>query len=189
MRQFDDEIVIRQALDLFWQQGPASTSMLNLAQATSVQRGSLYNAFGDRETIFIKAFSLYSENLIKTSRESLNGLSAKEKLENFFDLIITNMTLGIPSRGCLTTKTAIDGSLANDKILHKVRELVSSLEFVVAQSFTGFEDQLLLPPPEAASLVVVFTRGLAVMERIHGSSQKLRRSASQFVQCITRSSD
>ena len=58
VRQFDEGAMIATALDLFWRQGLAATSMPDLAQATGIQRGSLYNAYGDKETIFLRSFDL-----------------------------------------------------------------------------------------------------------------------------------
>jgi len=43
IRQFDEEAMLEQALELFWQKGFANTTMQDLAAATGVQRGSLYN--------------------------------------------------------------------------------------------------------------------------------------------------
>ncbi|MCZ7153843.1 TetR/AcrR family transcriptional regulator, partial [Salmonella enterica] len=54
VRQFDEGLALDKALALFWQKGYAATSMQELAAATGVQRGSLYNAYGDKETLFLR---------------------------------------------------------------------------------------------------------------------------------------
>ena len=60
-RQFDEQEVIATALDVFWRKGLHDATMQDLAAATGVQRGSLYNAYGDKETIFLRAFDEYTE--------------------------------------------------------------------------------------------------------------------------------
>src|ERR1043165_8878068 len=54
-RQFDEQEVIATALDVFWRKGLHDATMQDLAAATGVQRGSLYNAYGDKEAIFLRA--------------------------------------------------------------------------------------------------------------------------------------
>ncbi|MCF4129998.1 TetR/AcrR family transcriptional regulator [Methylobacterium sp. SyP6R] len=186
VRQFDEQAVLEKALDLFWQQGPAATSMPALAQATAVQRGSLYNAYGAKETLFLKAFELYTSRFLGAVRISLAGTGAGEILTRFFDTAIANMTSGSPSRGCLTTKTASDGSLAEPAIRAQVQRLILDLETLIADALAPFESELSLSRAETANLVVAVTRGLAVMERIHGDPQQLRATASSLVRSVTR---
>ncbi len=68
VRQFDEAAAMEAALSLFWRQGLAATSMPDLAGATGVQRGSLYNAYGDKEAIFLRAFDLYAERFLAAAR-------------------------------------------------------------------------------------------------------------------------
>jgi TetR/AcrR family transcriptional regulator, transcriptional repressor for nem operon len=41
VRQFDEDRALGQALEVFWRKGLRATSMLDLANATGVLRGSL----------------------------------------------------------------------------------------------------------------------------------------------------
>ena len=52
-RQFDEDALLEAALNTFWQNGFTATSMIDVAEATGVQRGSLYNAYGDKRGIFL----------------------------------------------------------------------------------------------------------------------------------------
>lgn len=184
VRQFDDEKAMDDALALFWRQGVAATSMLDLAAATGVQRGSLYNAYGDKEAIFLRTFDLYAVRFLAEARASLEGSDAGRMLRRFFETIIGNMTVG--KRGCLTTKTAVDGSLASKSIRHRLREHLDRLQSIVeaALSQPNVRPQLTLAPAEAAAVVVTFTRGLAVMERVHGDQAALLRAADALIRAL-----
>jgi TetR/AcrR family transcriptional regulator, transcriptional repressor for nem operon len=46
--------------------------MLDLAKSTGVQRCSLYNAYGDKEEIFLRVFERYAERFIADARKALN---------------------------------------------------------------------------------------------------------------------
>jgi AcrR family transcriptional regulator len=186
VRQFDEAAVLEEALALFWQQGVAATSMLDLAQATGVQRGSLYNAYGDKEAIFLRAFDLYAERFLGGAEANLAGDDAARLLRRFFESVVTNMTAGAPAQGCLTTKTAGDGSLASDAVRQKLRALLTRLTAIVeaALSRPAVRAQLTLEPAQAALMVVTFTRGLAVMERIYGDRAALTRAADGLVRAL-----
>ncbi len=183
VRQFDEEAVLAEALALFWRQGVAATSMLDLAAATGVQRGSLYNAYGDKEAIFLLAYDRYAAGLLDLCRTSLEGDDAGRILKRFFETIIANMTAGTPARGCLTTKTAGDGSLASAPVRERLRKLLDGMAAVVeaALSRPAVRRQLTLEPAQAALVVVTFTRGIAVMERVYGDRPMLSQAADGLI--------
>ncbi len=58
-REFDEATVIQQALGVFWQKGFNGTSVQDLVDATGLQRGSLYGAFGDKHALFLVALDTY----------------------------------------------------------------------------------------------------------------------------------
>ena len=186
VRQFDEAAVMETALDLFWSQGLAATSMPDLARATGVQRGSLYNAYGDRETIFLHAFDLYATRFLEAAKASLQSDDAGHMLSRFFGTAIANMTNGSPPRGCLTTKTASDGSVASDGVRQKLRDLLDALSSLVETALKrpGIGQQLALEPADAAGVVVTFTRGLAVMERVYGDRNVLLRNAEALTRAL-----
>ena len=70
-RQFDEQEVIAIAIDVFWRKGLHDATMQDLATATGVQRGSLYNAYGDKEAIFLLAFDQYAGQFLETAGKAL----------------------------------------------------------------------------------------------------------------------
>jgi TetR/AcrR family transcriptional repressor of nem operon len=53
-RSFDEQDVIAKAADVFGRLGYAACSVDDLVAATSLQRGSLYKAFGSKRNLFEK---------------------------------------------------------------------------------------------------------------------------------------
>src|SRR6201990_253890 len=116
VRQFDEQEMIATALDVFWRKGLHDATMQDLAAATGVQRGSLYNAYGDKEEIFLRAFDQYAKQFLDTAVKALSDGDLAARLKNFLDVIVTNMTSGSPARGCLTTRTALDAAISSDAV-------------------------------------------------------------------------
>ncbi|GAB3257808.1 TetR/AcrR family transcriptional regulator [Chitinimonas naiadis] len=186
VRQFDEEATLKKALALFWEKGYRATSMLDLAQATGVQRGSLYNAYRDKEALFLRAYEQYSTRFLADTRTAFETADLRAALTAFFKLTVDTMTAGQPSHGCLTTKTATDLDAGDQRLHTAVQERLDRLEATIAEQLAGHTANLALPPTAAARLIVTYTRGLAVMERVYGNRERLDDSAASLIQLLVR---
>ena len=183
-RQFDEQEVIATALDVFWRKGLHDATMQDLAAATGVQRGSLYNAYGDKEAIFLRAFDRYAEQFLDMTARALAEGDAAARLRNFLDVVIVNMTNGSPPRGCLTTRTALDAAISSADVRQRVQDVLSRLEQIIAKAISSASKRPATDANRLARVIVTFTRGLAVMERAGYSRKQLRESATTFVNAL-----
>jgi TetR/AcrR family transcriptional regulator, transcriptional repressor for nem operon len=188
VRQFDEEVVLDKILEVFWHKGWQATSMADLADAANVQRGSLYHAYGGKEQLFQLAFERYAERFLEEARKALVVSSADLALRQFFEVAILNMTSGLPARGCLTTKTATEGDAVGAQIRERLRVLLDDLERVItdALSSDAIRAQLNTSPALAAQVIVTFTRGLAVMERVYRDRNRLHVLADGFTTLLLK---
>jgi AcrR family transcriptional regulator len=186
VRQFNEKEMIATALDVFWRKGLHDATMQDLAAATGIQRGSLYNAYGDKEAIFQRAFDQYAAQLTEACSKALaEGDDLAARIRSFLDLLIVNMTSGSPQRGCLTTRTALDLAISSAAVRQRVQGMLSRLEQLVAQAIGSASDKhLAINANRLARVIVTFTRGLAVMERAGYSRKQLRESAATFVDAV-----
>ena len=185
-RQFDDQEVIATALDVFWRKGLHDATMQDLATATGVQRGSLYNAYGGKETIFLRAFDKYAEEFLAMAGHAVAQGTAADRLHDFFKMVIANMTSGSPPRGCLTTRIAIDASVSSITVRRRVQRLLSRLEQLVSDAISAAPPRRLsaADATRLARVVVTFTRGVAVMERAGYGRKQLEEAAGTFVDAL-----
>jgi AcrR family transcriptional regulator len=58
-KEFDQEKALRKAISLFSQQGFAATSTDELMRVMNVGRQSMYDTFGDKRALFLKALEMY----------------------------------------------------------------------------------------------------------------------------------
>jgi TetR/AcrR family transcriptional regulator, transcriptional repressor for nem operon len=184
-RQFDEQEVIAIALEVFWRKGLHDASMQDLATATGVQRGSLYNAYGDKEAIFLRAFDQYAGEFLETARNALARGDAAARLQKLFDVIVVNMTSGSPPRGCLTTRTALDGAVSSAAVRQRVQNLLNRLEHLISKAISSAPNiSSRIDANRLARVVVTFTRGLAVMERAGYGRKHLKETAATFVDAL-----
>ena len=52
-KDFDPNIILDRTIDLFWERGYEKTSVQDLVNHLGIGRGSLYNAFGDKHSLFL----------------------------------------------------------------------------------------------------------------------------------------
>jgi TetR/AcrR family transcriptional regulator, transcriptional repressor for nem operon len=63
-KEFDQEKALRRAISIFCQKGFAATSTDDLMRAMEVGRQSMYDTFGDKRALFLKALEVYvAENV------------------------------------------------------------------------------------------------------------------------------
>jgi len=188
IRQFNEDAVLDAAMQLFWQRGYGATSMQDLAQATGVLRGSLYNAYGDKAQIFVLAFERYHRQILELAREALSHPDLRIALETFSEKLIALMTSpgeGAHTRGCLTTKTAADETAQGEIILTALQGLLDGMEALLTERLQK-AGKLSLPPQEGARLMVTLTRGLVIMERVYSDPARLRASAAALIDLLLK---
>jgi len=65
-KEFDQEGALRKAIHLFSQQGFAATSTDDLMRVMNVGRQSMYDTFGDKRALFLKALKMYVTESIRS---------------------------------------------------------------------------------------------------------------------------
>jgi TetR/AcrR family transcriptional regulator, transcriptional repressor for nem operon len=185
-RQFDERQALDRAREVFWLKGYGATSMQDLATASGVQRGSLYNAYRDKETLFLRVFEGYADQVLAEAAETLAHRTVDQALRDFFDFTITSMTSGTPTRGCLTTKTAIDTRAEGERIRAALGDLLDNLDRLLRERLSTDEarSRLTIPPAEAARVLITISRGIVVMERVYQDPARLRATAASLIAAL-----
>lgn len=61
-REFDEDEALERAMDAFWRKGYEATSLSDLVACTGLHKGSLYQAFGSKHELFMKALEHYAQD-------------------------------------------------------------------------------------------------------------------------------
>jgi AcrR family transcriptional regulator len=190
-REFDQDHLLRIAFEQFWRKGVRGTSLSDIAREAGVQRGSLYNAFGSKEALFLSAYERYASEYLASLQKTLGSGTLRQRLAAFFDVTIANMCSGSPPRGCPTTRGLMElGSVAGEGLDEEARRTFATL---MARITALIEDALSEgkkrgefkgAPAIAALHIVTVTRGLAVLERAFGDEAKLREIAAHTIDFV-----
>lgn len=108
-KDFDEDEVLAKAVRLFWHKGYNGTSMQDLVDGLGISRSSLYDTYGDKHSLFIKALESYSKsaggkmyNIIGTSS------SAKEAVRQLFNFTTTELLTDGERKGCFIVNTEVE---------------------------------------------------------------------------------
>ncbi|WP_312115042.1 TetR/AcrR family transcriptional regulator [Brevibacillus reuszeri] len=105
-KEFDEDAVLLKGMRLFWDQGYEKTSIQELVSHMGIHKGSMYDTFGDKKSLYIKALQRYSERLEQSYKLRMAGLSAKEAIRMLFERAI-NPGEESPA-GCFIVNTAVE---------------------------------------------------------------------------------
>lgn len=134
-KEFDPAEALDKAIKLFWRNGYERTSVRDLVEAMGINRGSLYDTFGDKHSLFLNCLSKYSEVYVSQTLWVLSqNTPIYPTLKKLFDNVVDLVHEDQCNWGCLINNTANELSL-HDK---KVAELVSGIYNQFEQSFTRF---------------------------------------------------
>src|SRR3546814_3583690 len=108
-REFDETEVLAAAVDCFWERGYEATSIRELADNMGLTGASLYNAFGDKRTLYRRALNYYIETTFADRVHRLEGkLPPVQAVSAFFSEIIEKSLNDKQRRGCMLVNSALE---------------------------------------------------------------------------------
>lgn len=107
-REFDETMVLEAAMNCFWAQGFEQTSVRDLAAQMGITGASLYNAFGDKRSLYRQAFVHYLARTVRDRVARLDKLPPAQAIRGFFDEIIERSVDDERRRGCMLINAALE---------------------------------------------------------------------------------
>jgi AcrR family transcriptional regulator len=106
-RSFDSDVALDSAAELFWAKGFAETSLDELSAAMGMGRPSIYNAFGDKEALFVRALERFRDTTGSSPLRAMDSEeSIRDALDAFFRQVVAYTTADRTHLGCLLGSVA-----------------------------------------------------------------------------------
>jgi TetR/AcrR family transcriptional repressor of nem operon len=106
-KTFNEEEVLMKVLQIFWLKGYSKTSMKDLEMISKLTKPSLYNAFGNKEDLYLKCLDIYYRGIEQKFTKLPEGLSC---IEFFFKYLLKEIENKDLPNGCLIMNSAIEFS-------------------------------------------------------------------------------
>jgi len=178
-REFEREEVVTKALAVFWRQGYQATSVQDLVEATGLNRGSLYDTFGDKHGLFLAVVEHYRTTVTarRLARLEEPGL-AREKIAKFFTDVIEFSVGEGRLLGCLMTNSAIELAPHDRDTRLAVAANMGAMEAtfrrVLARAKKEGELAADKSPADLARFLTATANGLRVMAKVTPDRATLR---------------
>ncbi|AGF55820.1 TetR/AcrR family transcriptional repressor of nem operon [Clostridium saccharoperbutylacetonicum] len=188
-KEFDENVVLQKAMELFWKQGYEKTSLNDLVEHMGIHRRSLYDTFGDKRTLFLKTMDFYEE-LIRNKIQAgvLKAETAKQAIRFIFDFIIE----GYEDKqwGCLTVNSATELALMDKEIKERIERTFMQTEQLLADLIRkgqqAGEISREYEPEVLAEVLHNTLHGIRVQLRISASKEKLHRIGNFFMDLLNK---
>jgi TetR/AcrR family transcriptional repressor of nem operon len=105
--EFDPEVALDAAVQVFWRQGYEATTMTDLLAAMSLSKSSLYQTFGSKQQLFERCLARYVDWLsAKMAKELAGSESGRSFIEDTFQAVANTAQQSEGARGCLIANSA-----------------------------------------------------------------------------------
>ena len=100
-KEFEREEALQKAMEVFWSRGYEAASIQDLVEHMGINRQSLYDTFGDKHALYLKALDRYREVESRKLFELLErGGSVKRALKQLFGGVVEGSLGDGQRRGC-----------------------------------------------------------------------------------------
>lgn len=180
-KQFDDAAVLESAADVFAAHGYQGTSLAMLLEATGLGKQSLYNSFGDKRALYLKAVECATARYAAVQAEMQRAATGRAAVQTFFDHVLGHCASHDPARkSCIVSAGLLEG-LDDELVVQRLREKWAGTQEVLRASVErGQKDGSVrnpAPSAELADLLLSVMGGLRVSARAGFGGTRLRRTA------------
>ena len=187
-KEFDEAVVLDQALELFRARGFKHTSFADLTGELGVSRQSLYDTYGDKQTLFQTALKRYLDRSLDMMRRKLaDPAPVREVLTGMFDGMISG-SCSNGSPGCLMVNSMVEQAPhdADTRALAQVhaREIEGLFTSRLSAAQRSGEIAKSKDPVALARFLYHTMLGLSVASRALGERESLRTCARLALQVL-----
>jgi TetR/AcrR family transcriptional regulator, transcriptional repressor for nem operon len=133
-KQFNEDLVLQKAKNVFWQKGYHGTSIDELVKATGLSRSSIYDSFTDKYHLFLRTLSHYQqqEQAILFSQVPPQ-LSPTKKIAWLFDNNIKSSMQDEHRKGCYLLNTTTELANVDEQVQNLLAANMEALEQVLCK--------------------------------------------------------
>lgn len=193
-RTLSDETVLERAIDVFWKNGYAGTSLRDLRLATGLSSAALYHRFSDKEGLFLEVLRRYADDGLVERLARLSALTdALGAIGDFLNELIALSLADPHHRGCLLVNTALDGAPLSGAARGLVRTRLREVETFFAERLQtaiangALDAETDVEATATALLGTVFA--IRVMARLDPDPKRLRALAGHAIASLRRRHD
>lgn len=188
-KAFEPEERLEKAKGLFWQKGYNATSMQDLVETMGLNRGSIYDTYGDKHSLFLQCLRSYTEHIFEdyqqTAAEAKSPMKAIEK-------IIKKAAQRTIDEGktCMGVKSTFELASVDDEVHAILRDnttnIVAVLKDLVKKAQKLGEINAKRDPAMLANFLVSNFTGFWQFYLVYGDGELVKEQAEYLIKSIKK---
>jgi AcrR family transcriptional regulator len=188
-RNFDPDLVLENAMQLFWSKGYEATSLQDLLEATRLSKSSLYESFGNKQSLFEAAFSRYVESRVSYLLERLELAASPLAFIRECLLAVLDDAERATPRGCMLVNVANEFSTSDPAVQRLIALATRRFRGVFEQAFqqarAAGEVSAAQQPAARALYMHCVMSGLRTQTKAGMAQQELRTVIELFMASVS----
>ena len=128
-KAFDPQRVLEKAMNAFWLRGYEGISIEDLVQCTGIGRGSLYDTFDDKHSLYLAALDWYlASTRVQTTALLDQTGTLREVLEQLFQTYIDILLSDPAHRGCFLVNATVEMAPHDPEVNQIVQSALQEIE-------------------------------------------------------------
>jgi TetR/AcrR family transcriptional repressor of nem operon len=156
-------------MNCFWSKGYETTSVRDLADQMGITGASLYNAFGDKRSLYLRSLEYYLEQSVRERIRLHESSPPLEAIGAFFAEVVNRSVSDKSHRGCMLVNAALEIDPLDPELRQVVAKELSSIEAFFGRCIkAGQQDGSLrrdVPASESAKMLLSILLGIRVLAR------------------------
>jgi AcrR family transcriptional regulator len=174
-RGFNEDQALESAMHVFWRKGFEGASLNDLTAAMGIHPASLYQAFGNKRTLFEKALARYLAGPVAFVHDALSEPTAHAVADRILRRTAEFLTEGRSRNGCMTIQAALAGGVEGEPIRRKLIALRVKEQDALRLRFERAKSEGDLPShadaADLARFVTAIYQGMTV-QAVNGASRE-----------------
>jgi TetR/AcrR family transcriptional regulator, transcriptional repressor for nem operon len=187
-RTFQEDDVVNAVADVFVANGYKGTSIQMLAEATGLGKQSLYNAFGDKEALYLKSLDCASARYMEVMEQMRHAATGRDALRILFDHIAQRCaSTDAAENACIVSiglLEDIDQATISTALHEKWRNTHAMLKTEIARGQRDGSIANTTNPVDLADFLMSLMSGIRVNARAAPDGKRTKRAIAAGMQVL-----
>jgi TetR/AcrR family transcriptional regulator, transcriptional repressor for nem operon len=187
-REFDPDVALDRAMELFWSKGYEATSLDELCAATGLSRSSLYATFGGKRDLLMRTVDRYVERRTPDLANILAQSPVRDAFAALASRFIDQIVAGTGRRGCFLGNCAAELPRSDRAALARVRQGLEGTQATFRAALMRAAARGELPPDadldRLARFLTAGFQGLRLIGKVNPDRAVLGDIAATMLQCL-----
>ena len=188
VKEFDPEVALRRAMELFWRQGYEATSIADLIAHLGIAKASLYATFGGKHDLYLAALDRYIRHPDPDPVEVLSGTGpVLPAIQTLLDIYAGPGPVDRPP-GCMVVAAAMECPPDDQAVQSRLERSWGSSEVLLTSALLRARAQGEIradaEPASLARFLLVLIQGIRVVGASSADGDRARDAARHALNAL-----